>query len=149
MLPKDPSPLNEEEKKPTQEKKAAEEINPANSTDSSTLNKPNLQFFNYLNAGTRDILAYAMLVIGVLLLFFHPIIGEFLIGVVAGAYFCTEINKMIKNYQNVVEQQGLVRSLILGGILLAFLVAAPGIFIGIAFIMVLKTFISLDDKPAA
>ena len=150
MLPEEKPPLNENGKKSTEENNST---NPTNSTN-DTANKntapppePKPKFIDYFNSSTREILAYAMLVIGVLLLFFHPLVGEFLIGVVAGAYFSKEINAMIKNYQNVVEDQGLVRSLILGGILLAFLVAAPGIFIGIAFIMILKQFIFFGDKP--
>jgi hypothetical protein len=151
MIPEEKPPLSEEGKKSVEENNST---NSTNSTNSANTNKnatpplePKPRFIDYFNSSTRDILAYAMLVIGVLLLFFHPLVGEFLIGVVAGAYFSKEINDLIKNYQNVVEEQGLVRSLILGGILLAFLVAAPGIFIGIAFIMILKLFIFFDDKP--
>lgn len=111
--------------------------------------KPTTKFLDYFSAGTRDMIAYILLVLGVILLFFQPLYGEFLIGVVAGAYFSKEINDLFKNYQNFIEQQGLVRSLILGGIFIAFLVSAPGIFIGAAFVMVLKLFIFFDDRPTS
>jgi hypothetical protein len=108
--------------------------------------KPQENFYNYFSSGSRDLIAYVLLVIGMILLFFQQYYGGFLIGLVAGAYFSEEINTLIKNYQTFIERQGLVRSLILGGLVIAFLISAPAIFVGIAFVVILKYFIFAESK---
>lgn len=108
--------------------------------------KAEQSFYNYFSAGTRDLIAYILLVIGIILLFFEQYYGGFLIGLVAGAYFSEEINNLFKNYHEFIERQGLVRSLILGGVALAFLISAPAIFVGIAFVVILKYFIFAENK---
>lgn len=108
--------------------------------------KPRDSFYNYFSSSTRDLIAYILLVIGIVLLFFQQYYGGFLIGLVTGAYFSEEINTLFKNYQAFVDKQGLVRSLILGGLTIAFIISAPAIFIGIAFVVILKYFIFAESK---
>lgn len=98
-------------------------------------------FVNYASSNTRDIIAYILMMIGIILLFTSSFYGGALIGIIFGLYFTQEIRVAIKNINDYIEQQGMVRSLIFGGLLLAFAIAAPSIFIGIALAIVIKQFL--------
>lgn len=100
--------------------------------------------YKYAKTNPRDVIAYLLLVVGIILLFFQPVYGGIIIGIVAGIYFGEEIISVIKGYDDFVEEQGLVRSLILLGILLAFFISAPAIFIGAALVVCLKFFLAGD-----
>lgn len=134
----------EPEKPPIEEKKAEKVEIEKNLNEPSPPKRP---FLDYFTGSTRDMIAYVLLIFGVILLFFHPFYGSFLIGIVAGAYFSKEIHNLLNNYQKYIDQQGLVRSLILGGTALAFLILAPGLFIGTILMLVLKLFVFSEDKP--
>lgn len=103
------------------------------------------EFYNSVTSSTRDIIGYVILIFGIILLFFRPIYGQLLIGVVIGVYFSKEILKIFNNYDLIVAREGYVRSLILGGVALAFFIIAPAVFIGAALTIALKIFI-LDSK---
>lgn len=96
---------------------------------------------DYAKSNTRDVVSYILMILGILLLFFQPIYGGLIIGVIAGIYFSREIVEFFKNLDNVVERQGLVRSLIFGGTLLAFFISAPAIFVGLAVVVALRYFL--------
>lgn len=101
--------------------------------------------YTYAKSNTRDTIAYILLVIGLILLFFAPFYGGILIGLVIGLYFANEILAIVTNINEFIDRQGAVRSLILGALALAFLIAAPSIFIGAA-ITVLAKFLFADKK---
>lgn len=84
---------------------------------------------SYARNNTFDTIAYAVLVLGILLLFFQPLLGQLLIGVVAGFYFSKPISRELYNFKNRVTVEPLVHSLILIGTLLGLFICAPGIFI--------------------
>src|ERR1700753_1440744 len=79
-------------------------------------------FYTYAKSNIRDMIAYALMVIGIILLFFQPIYGGLLIGIVAGVYFSKEILNWIETYPQFLEDYGLVRSVVLGGLLLALFI---------------------------
>lgn len=86
---------------------------------------------SFATSNTRDSIAYVILIIGIILLFFHPFYGGLLIGIISGFYFSSEILAFIKTANQLIDEQGTVRSLIAGGVLLGFLISAPAIFLGI------------------
>jgi uncharacterized membrane protein len=104
------------------------------------------KFFHTATNNVRDIIAYVLLILGIILLFFQHLYGGFLIGLVAGIYFSKEIIYLINNYEDFIENEGLVRSLILAGTLLAFLISAPAIFVGIAIAIALKILLVGTEK---
>lgn len=83
-------------------------------------------------ANTRDSIAYVVLIMGIILLFFHDFYGGLLIGIISGFYFSSEFLAFIKSLNHLIDEQGIVRSLIAGGLILGLLVSAPAIFLGIA-----------------
>lgn len=97
--------------------------------------------YQYASANTRDTIAYIILILGLILVFFYSFWGGLLVGLVAGIYFSDEINYIIKNVNQIIEQQGMVRSLVLGGTLLALFILAPSVFVGIAIAVALKMLI--------
>lgn len=101
--------------------------------------------YTYAKSNTRDTIAYILLVIGLILLFFAPFWGGLLIGVVIGLYFANEILSVLTNINDFIDRQGLVKSLILAALALAFFIAAPAIFIGAA-LTVLARFLLADKK---
>lgn len=102
---------------------------------------------NYAKSNTRDTIAYVLLITGILLLFFEPWYGGTLVGVIFGLYFSNEILDLIQNYESYIDQHGIVKFLVFGGLLLAFFITAPFIFIGAAVAVGLKFLLVTGDKP--
>jgi hypothetical protein len=102
-------------------------------------------FYKYAQTYPKDVIAYVLMVFGIILLFFQHFYGGLIIGLVLGVYFSREIGMLIKHYDDFIEEQGLVRSLILGGTLLAFFITTPGVFIGAA-IMVALRYVIISEK---
>jgi CHASE3 domain sensor protein len=116
-----------------------------------TLNnlKKNEQFdavYQYAQENTRDTVAYIVLIVGILLIFFKPFWGGLLVGAVVGIYFYNEIIGVFQDLNGFIEAQGMVRSLILGGIAIAFFISAPMIFIGAALAVGAKYFIGSSSS---
>lgn len=94
--------------------------------------------FQYVNSNTKDTIAYIVLILGIILVFFYSFWGGLLVGLVAGMYFSEEINYLVKHINEIIEHQGMVRSLILGGTLLALFILAPSVFVGAAIAVAIK-----------
>ncbi|MFV0340908.1 MAG: hypothetical protein ACK5MA_09860 [Parachlamydiaceae bacterium] len=93
---------------------------------------------SYATANTRDTVSYVVLIVGIILLFFSSFYGGLLVGLVAGFYFSSEIMSIVKNFNALVEDQGVVKSLIAGGLLLAVFITAPWIVIGVALAVAVR-----------
>jgi hypothetical protein len=98
----------------------------------------------YAQSNPRDVVAYVLMILGIVLLFFQPIYGEFLIGLVFGMYFAKEIIHAINNYESFINENNLGRSIILCGALIALLIIAPAFFIGAAIVIALRLFVVTD-----
>jgi hypothetical protein len=101
---------------------------------------------SYATANTRDTVSYVVLIVGVILLFFSSFYGGILVGLVAGFYFSSEIMAIIKNINALVEDQGVVKSLIAGGLLVALFISAPWIVIGIALAVAVRQILFPDAR---
>ena len=51
------------------------------------------------------------MIIGILLLFFEPLYGGAIIGIIAGLYFTKEIIAPLKSIEMFIDRQGMVKSL--------------------------------------
>jgi len=103
------------------------------------------EIYNYASNNQRDTIAYVVLLVGlILMLFGSPYFGATLVGVIFGLYFSIEIATFFKNYKEYVDRFGQVRSIILGGSLLALLIACPFFFIGAAVAVALREFIRAE-----
>jgi hypothetical protein len=119
-----PDPKKPEEPKKTEPSKTVEKLE---------------GFFSYAKSNTKDTIAYIVLIIGIILLFFQPLFyGQFLIGLVFGLYYVDDIRKIFKDGNTFIEEQGMVRSIVLGVTAIALFISAPGIFLGAALAIILK-----------
>lgn len=97
-------------------------------------------FCDYARHNQWDTAAHVVLLLGLILMFFIPFPGSLLVGLIAGLYFSKEIIYAAKNAKQLIYEAGTVRSLVFLGTALAFLIAAPGIFIGAAIVAAIKEF---------
>lgn len=102
-------------------------------------------FCSYAKTNTRDIIAYIVLIIGLFLLFFQPIYGAALIGMVFGLYYAKEILTYLREFKTRFNQQEMVKTLIAVGTLLGIFIVMPMLVIGAALIVALK-FILFPEK---
>lgn len=102
---------------------------------------------DFVKSNTKDSIAYLLLIVGLVFLFFEPFFGGILIGLVTGLYFSKEIIFLFQNGNNFVEEQGMVRAIVLGITALALFIQAPGIFIGGALSIALKHLFKNEDIP--
>lgn len=118
----------------------------ASSLDSIKKNEKFEDLYGFARNNTRDTIAYILMIIGIVLLLFHPFYGGLLIGLLGGFYFASEIVHLFQNAAHVIDDYGLVRSLMAGGVVVGFFICAPAIFIGIAIAVALKQIIFPEEK---
>lgn len=116
---------------------------PKNPESRQTSNPPNGgDLLDYFKNHTRETIAYILLVLGLLLLFYEPIYGGLLVGIVAGIYFGDEVIDYLKNWKFSVNTRQhyveVARHLITAGLAIAFFISAPAIFLGAAISIGIK-----------
>lgn len=100
------------------------------------------KIYNFARSNTQDTIAYVVLFVGIILLFFKPEWGGILVGSVGGFYFSNEIIALVEGANTFIDREGLIRSLILGGLLLALIIKATWIIIGVVLGAGLKKLLS-------
>lgn len=117
-----------------------------NTVDNLKKNDKVEEVVNYATSNTRDIIAYALLVAGLILMLTESArYGATLIGVIFGLYFSDQIIAFLKNFRALTGSLGTVHSLVIAATLLALFIAAPFIFIGTAVALAVREFIA-DKK---
>ena len=106
-------------------------------------NTPNKEdLLDYFKSHIRESISYIILVLGIILLFFDRLYGGLLVGIVTGVYFGDEIVNYIKSLKNSLNNLSsnpdLAKHLITLGIAFAFLITAPGVFLGAAIAIAIK-----------
>lgn len=95
-------------------------------------------FVDYTRVHTREMSAFALLLLGLFFLFIFPFLGQAFVGIVIAVFFGKEITEVFLHYDRYIAQWGIPRSIVLAGAALAFFIEAPAIFIAIAFTLGLK-----------
>lgn len=108
------------------------------SLDKFRTNEQMEHLVGYATSNTRDTVSYVLLIIGIVLLFFYPFYGGILVGLIAGFYYSSEVLALFQSFNEFLDDQGIVKSLILGGLFLALFISAPAIFIGIAIAVAIR-----------
>lgn len=96
------------------------------------------QICKYAKTNTADTIAYVLMILGVVLVFPLPMYGGILVGIVAGLYFADDVVRWATSLNSIIEEQGMVRSVMLLGVVIAFFVSIPWIFIGGALAVGIK-----------
>ena len=113
-------------------------VNPSND------NKSKDDLLSLAKANGKDTVAYILMVVGIILTLFHSFWGGFIIGIVLGYFYKAEIMEKVLNYNKIIQQEGLVKSVILGGTLVALFIGSYPLFIGVALIVALYFVIGKD-----
>lgn len=121
-----PPPMNDPEKKMSFKEKFF------NSLQKLKANEKYGSLSDLTASNTRDSIAYVVLIIGIILLFFHPLYGGALIGLIAGFYFSSEVLAFLQAINHLIDEQGIVRSLVAGALLAGLFISAPAVFLGMA-----------------
>lgn len=100
---------------------------------------------SYAKANTKDTIAFVLVIIGVVMMFFDPFWGGLIVGAVGGIYFGTEIISFIRSFNDTYEQQGHARSFIGAAIIFALLISAPTLFLGAAITIGIRH-LAVDSK---
>lgn len=130
---------NPENKDPAKNKKTEEiEVTPKKNEEKFH------GLFDFAKTNTKDAIAYVILIVGIILLFFERFSGELLIGVIFGLYYSIEIQSLFRNFNEFIESQGIVRGIVLGVTAIALFISAPGIFIGAILAVIIKYLFSQD-----
>lgn len=103
------------------------------------------EIVNYTKTHKRDTIAYALLVVGVILLFLEPVYGGLLIGIVASIYFSQDLWNWIVSLRSQSEHQGMAKILIFTITAIALFINAPAIFIGFAIGALLQKLLMVDE----
>ena len=101
---------------------------------------------SFAKSNTKDTIAYVLLFVGILLLFFQPFWGGLIIGAVGGLYFADPIIHWARHFQEYLEREGLVKVLILTCVALGFLIVAPAFFLGAAGAIGIKFILIGESK---
>jgi hypothetical protein len=98
---------------------------------------------HYVKENTRDSIAYVLMIVGLLLMLFdaYSNYGSFLVGIIFALYFANELVFVATNVKDLIEEYGVVKSLVLSGVLLALLIKLPFLLFGMAVITLLKIFL--------
>lgn len=81
---------------------------------------------------------YALLVAALITMFIFPLVGELLIGIVAGYFFKKEVFYCVSQVDDFFTTQNQLRFAVLSAILISLIIKAPGIFIGLGMGVVFK-----------
>lgn len=93
----------------------------------------------YFQNHMRETIAYVLLLVGILLLFFYNVYGGIIVGIIAGIYFGDDIINRISQAKNdIAQSKGIPHHLIAAGIAVAFFIEAPAIFLGAAIAIGVK-----------
>ncbi len=117
------------------------------SSNPSHDNKPKEDFFSLAKANGKDTIAYILMIVGIILTLFQSFWGGFIVGAVLGYFYKSEIIQAVTNYHRIIDQEGLVKSIIIGGTLLALFIGSYPLFIGAAIVVLLYYVIGKDLNP--
>lgn len=134
-------PEKKQEREPQKEPSAKNKLD--ESLEKLKKNETIEDLYAYAKSNTLDTVAYIAMIVGILTLFFEPFYGGILVGIVSGIYFAQEFIYPIRNVEELIEQLGMVRSIIFGGLALALFVSVPWIFIGAAIGTAIKLIIKM------
>lgn len=104
------------------------------------------RIYDYSQQNPRDTIAYILLVLGMIILFFNPFFGALLIGIVLGLYYSAEFLFVFYHLNEFIHEQGIVRSITAGAALLAIAFGAPGLVIGTGFSVMLRSLFGSDPS---
>jgi hypothetical protein len=81
-------------------------------------------YWEYMRLNKEEVIVYLFLFIGIFSLFFNPVLGEFILGILSGLYFYFELVYFIQNAREM-YQRSKIRYVVLMGLILSLLIFLP------------------------
>ncbi|MCE2982296.1 MAG: hypothetical protein LW832_01900 [Parachlamydia sp.] len=90
------------------------------------------QLYGYARQNKEQTVSYVLMIIGIILLLFTPylILGELLIGLVAGYHFSAQIISYLQSFSNRFTTQWAFQNTVIIVLVLTIFIMAPGLVIG-------------------
>lgn len=100
----------------------------------------NENLISFFKENLKETVVYVLLILSLLLLFFDTasMYGSLILGILFGLYFIDEISGIIKNIQTHIDTYGMIKALVCGATLLAILIKAPFLILGVAIVVLFK-----------
>lgn len=96
------------------------------------------ELYDYTNYTPEQMITYALLILGLFLLFINNFFGGLVLGMVSGYYFADNIIYYLRNIGKILGGHDHLRYITLTALLLGLFIAVPGIFIGAAIVAAFK-----------
>lgn len=129
----------------TGERKSYQENRKEKEKKSSKMKSQNKieDFYQYAGSDKGPTITYILLGLGLLtLLFLNSLLGELIIGMVAGYYFSSDIVYYIRNLGQMIGSLNQLRPVVLATTLFTLFLVAPGVFIGAVIVAIFKEVIA-------
>lgn len=101
----------------------------------------------FATSNTRDAIAYLILLAGLVISLFNPMVGETLVGIIVGIYFSGAIRHFFSAFSQFVDKWGVFKLFVAGGGFIILLLAAPMFFVGIAVTIGVKMLLLGSASP--
>lgn len=100
----------------------------------------NDNLISFFKENSKETVVYVLLILSLVLLFFDAstMYGGLIIGILFGLYFIDEISGAIKNVHTLIDTYGMMKTLVCGAALLALLIKAPFVILGVAVVVLFK-----------
>jgi len=94
-------------------------------------NSPFSKFISACKSNVGDTCAYIVLAISIFYMFFEPFIGGLIVGYISGLYLSSHILLRGQQFREFLLTEGIFRGFVLIAALVAFLISAPGMVVGL------------------
>lgn len=87
-------------------------------------------FFEFVSTHKWDSIAYLLLFIGLIVMFFHDVIGGLIVGVILGIYFSDNLKSRFEQLKEHVEHEGIFKSFVAVAAVIALFISTLGLCVG-------------------
>lgn len=96
------------------------------------------ELYTYVASNKEQTITYTLLALGIIFLFINSLLGGLIVGGIAGYYFSESVVYYIRNLNKLYDGNDQLRYIVLTGLIIGLIIAAPGIFIGAVVVAVFK-----------
>lgn len=104
------------------------------------------QLCNYAKSNKEEIGVYTALALAILFLFFAPLLGELILGVIGGFYFAKELAQFFQNSRFLYDDHGRLRYTVIIGLLVGLFLMVPVFILAILLTASIKQFFFSSQK---
>lgn len=103
-------------------------------------------WINFFKEHMGESIAYLVLFFGLIFTIFCPNIGGFIVGVIFGGYFSSQIKERVMVFKEFIDEEGIFRGFIIIAAFIALLIVGLGLCIGTAVGALVRPYLRFMDK---